>query len=201
MNDLSQCRRWVFRMGCAAAVISAFSAGSPARADIVGIDGQATSAAVGLLLGACNFNQGLGTHPLIGIHGDFRFSRWLGAGLFVNYVSLGSSVPGMSGVTALDNGSFYVAALELNLFTPGFLSGFSLGPSFGFSTYNSPPTVIQGSYNSTYLVYGLRAGYDLPVFAGASAGVFVSDLVINSNSDLGYNTNELNLGAALKFWF
>lgn len=174
---------------------------APAHADFVTIDGEPAVASVGFTIGANIMNQQLGTQPFIGVHGDYRFRHWLGFGFFVDYTSLGNSIPGMPGVAPINNGNFYIAALEVNLFPISALSGFSFGPSFGFSTYNSPDTYIQGSTNSTFWVYGARAGYDLPVLPGASVGAFVSDLVINSNGIIGFNTNTLNIGAALKWWF
>lgn len=172
-----------------------------AQADIGDVSKEVTNSSIGIFGGISNLSQGLDTHLVIGAHGDYRFSRFFGAGVFFDYVSLSANVPGQPGVAPLVNGSFYVFAFELNYFFPGILNAFYVGPAFGFSTYNSPALPNQGSYNSVYLAYGAHAGFDIPIGQGFTAGVLVNDLMIGSNSDLGTNTNELNAAVMMKFWF
>jgi hypothetical protein len=174
---------------------------TPVRADLSDVSKEPTNSSIGIYGGVSNLSQGLDTHLVIGAHGDYRFSKFFGAGLFFDYVSLSANVPGQPGVAPLVNGSFYVMALEINYFFPGILNALYVGPAFGFSTYNSPALPSQGSYNSVYLAYGAHAGFDIPIGQGFTAGVLVSDIVIGSSSDLGTNTNELDAGAMIKFWF
>jgi hypothetical protein len=155
-----------------------------------------------------------GTKFTFGADGGYKLNSEWGLGLYLNYVSLGSSTVG----TITASASTFIVAPELNYFLPGELRGLHLGGKLGLAFSSASLTAPGGvlpagtaSGSSTGLVFGVGAAYDYPIAQSISVGGEANFLILTSSAGSTTTTggttttssgsaSVFNILATAKYW-
>ncbi len=151
---------------------------------------------IGITAGAAVLGDGGGTHADLGAEADYSLLPPLRAGLFYNYIGLGSfSAPAGASSSSASLSFFGLrGAWDLSAITPGLSAGAKV--ALGWESQSQTVGAASNSSSNTGLYIGPEVSWDVPLGGGFTLGAEVNWLLTPSS-----NPNSLNVLAAFRFWF
>lgn len=136
-------------------------------------------------------SNGGGIELQVGAQGGYKLDPNWGAGLILQYNSLGSSLNPGSGNSV--SASQTMLAADGDYYFSDVLDGLRAGLRLGFAWGSTNET---GASSNTNFTYGALVSYDYPLGASFTLGGEANFMIVSTTN----NFNILNLFAALKYW-